>query len=830
MDFAVLSERRVRDHLQVPCLATEDYDGGEFEQYPDRQGWHERPIREWTSIFTNPRQNFLGFLQTWLFFAPIALVFRRRVSLEAFTKPGTSGLSVIDTSILQEWFRSEPVFRLNRETEEAKLGMMFTSYAYLHHGLQQSHNALFNEDRRMSLQSYIQTCCRSDPRDAHTIMATTLLLETLTEYTFCSGRSISDQKPFTIAGARSLSRLYASPLHRQMREDGWCPSTLFVFFKRINTASLCFLRSMARPHPERVHKMIRIRAPRAEPTGQSITGPEILCSEEKCAFLQLSDKTYKTKHTDDYCDKSKCDDMVADPKEIFDILRSGSIPLMLSIDDDDDDSTLILIPSQPDFSDSYVAISHVWSDGLGNVEKSALPRCQIKRLSKMIRGLPGISSNMVLFWIDTIGCPPDSAGEVKAQQLAISMMRETYQNAVAVLVLDGWLQTQRIAGLPDHEVLMMIISSAWNSRLWTLQEGVLAQNLFFQFDDAVYNIDEGLRRLLHESTDPVLRWTLSPAISERVYEFRGFSRTNVPAWQKLNALRAALSTRTTSVETDEPLCLAALLGFNRAQSMKITQADPQDRMRIFWSLMEDIPHMLIFDDYPRLKIQGYRWAPRSFLGKIRSFLDPPFTQVPFKPAKNTKSGLRIETGGLAWSMGRGALRRTIHLFDEDNLYYRITCDLEELDKTSTRDVTSLLEPSQMAMAEILRDGRAFETTADLYELYGADLACFLFMDDVRGGLQYGVGGVTGMLAVFEILYSGVIHVKRVCGGHCILLRPGVDDAMMGNIATFPIQRSSRMDDTPGSITFPTGVALDTSGIFVLGGARVFGMEQAWVVN
>jgi hypothetical protein len=42
--------------------------------------------------------------------------------------------------------------------------------------------------------------------------------------------------------------------------------------------------------------------------------------------------------------------------------------------------------------DQYVAISHVWADGLGNPKSNALPECQLRRLAKYLAELPNPSS------------------------------------------------------------------------------------------------------------------------------------------------------------------------------------------------------------------------------------------------------------------------------------------------------------------------------------------------------------------------------------------------------------------------------------------------------
>lgn len=149
--------------------------------------------------------------------------------------------------------------------------------------------------------------------------------------------------------------------------------------------------------------------------------------------------------------------MVIEENESFEILKGGGIPLILSIDSDKDNRKITLIASEPDTS--YAAISHIWSDGLGNVHRSALPRCQMLRLSGLIRSLPGNTKDIILFWIDTIGCPSGAGVQKEAKQLAISKMRHTYQMASAVLALDSWLQYQNPACLSNPEILLRIVCS-----------------------------------------------------------------------------------------------------------------------------------------------------------------------------------------------------------------------------------------------------------------------------------------------------------------------------------------------------------------------------------
>jgi hypothetical protein len=56
--------------------------------------------------------------------------------------------------------------------------------------------------------------------------------------------------------------------------------------------------------------------------------------------------------------------------------RNGQIPLF-AISGSDDDIHIRVFPSET--TKKYVAISHVWSDRLGNPEENSLPRCQLFR-------------------------------------------------------------------------------------------------------------------------------------------------------------------------------------------------------------------------------------------------------------------------------------------------------------------------------------------------------------------------------------------------------------------------------------------------------------------
>jgi hypothetical protein len=128
----------------------------------------------------------------------------------------------------------------------------------------------------------------------------------------------------------------------------------------------------------------------------------------------------------------------------------------------------------------YIAISHVWADGLGNPLANSLQRCKLHRLRDLVSAVDHqdkSNEGPPLLWFDTLCCP---AKDGKGKQMAIERIRLVYQRAKCVLVLDAGLMAYEAKNQGIHEKVMRIFTSGWVRRLWTLQEGV-SYNLYFLF-------------------------------------------------------------------------------------------------------------------------------------------------------------------------------------------------------------------------------------------------------------------------------------------------------------------------------------------------------------
>lgn len=78
------------------------------------------------------------------------------------------------------------------------------------------------------------------------------------------------------------------------------------------------------------------------------------------------------------------------------------------------------------------------------------------------------------FWLDTL-CVPVQPSEL--QTLAHDRIREPYEGAKHVLVLESYLQSLGSKLLSLHEIFARITSCGWMRRLRTLEEGMLAKRV-----------------------------------------------------------------------------------------------------------------------------------------------------------------------------------------------------------------------------------------------------------------------------------------------------------------------------------------------------------------
>ncbi|KAL0567625.1 hypothetical protein V5O48_014370 [Marasmius crinis-equi] len=333
--------------------------------------------------------------------------------------------------------------------------------------------------------------------------------------------------------------------------------------------------------------------------------------------------TYRPLHTTPNC---TCEFIKPPISEIKNILANDRIPVVAM-----DEANNLIVRDSAD--QAYMAVSHVWADGLGSTTEEGLPRCQVTRLANLAsQAVPGGA-----FWLESLCVPNDE----NPRKHAIMLTAAAYEGAYTVLVTDGAVHTQCSLSSPTEELLMRIATSGWMQQISTLQAGMLAQRLTFEVSDGV--IDS--TRFNGAPYDIVLR--VIPFLRHRPHD--DVKRELAPFCPKpprcsYNDIIPLLRHRKTSKPEDEPLAVAGVLGVD---SSALIQLDGlESRMRELLLRCRTLPRSVGVTGWisRKLNLPGFSWAPAS----ISQVLWGTEWQDPFS-ATVTPDGLRARYTAIRFS-------------------------------------------------------------------------------------------------------------------------------------------------------------------------------------
>ncbi|KAF7377929.1 Het domain protein [Mycena sanguinolenta] len=334
------------------------------------------------------------------------------------------------------------------------------------------------------------------------------------------------------------------------------------------------------------------------------------CTMWDCTVNNIDTENYTNKHVSEMC---ACSHIRPLYEDVAACLSSGQIPVMVP-----HDAGLVVLPST---NVPYIAISHVWADGLGSHTEKGLPQCQIERLTTMLRSLD--VGTATAFWIDGLCIPADRVLRKKA----IGLMAQTYYDATAVLVLDaGILACSSYA--PLEEQLLRVVTSGWMQRLWTFQEALLARKLFFAFSDEFVNADDLCTTVSGEGNiHGHLPHPLLTPLDKDIYNLGLVRRMRcknpdvgrpsidkpAPSLLMVAEVSRSLIWRSTSKPEDKTLAIAGLLGADAKELVDIDNAD--ERMKALLLRAIRLPPDIIFYSLKKLDASGFKWAPRSLMSR-----------------------------------------------------------------------------------------------------------------------------------------------------------------------------------------------------------------------
>lgn len=281
---------------------------------------------------------------------------------------------------------------------------------------------------------------------------------------------------------------------KKLVEVGWCPHQVQTFWKESSCVTAMYLLSLPRSHDSKERHWSCMESPICVANVSSTSQSQLLHIRKDCDCIPV--------------DSSE--------EEVVRIIRQGQVPLVRIRRTEC--CKLLRISIVPRTTSSrYVAVSHIWSDGLGNPEKNSLSQCVLTHLLHRLDTMPrsfnpsqfevfgrridwprqsflsSVSDAYPLFWMDAL-CVPVADMYKEVRQLAINQMASIYAGAEQVLILDAELQNYQAGSASAVETLGAIVNSNWMTRAWTLQEGSLGRECVFQFADI--------------ALDPINSWSL----------------------------------------------------------------------------------------------------------------------------------------------------------------------------------------------------------------------------------------------------------------------------------------------------------------------------------
>ena len=290
-------------------------------------------------------------------------------------------------------------------------------------------------------------------------------------------RGLSPVNPFLMQGSWRKHPLHlisfmrpVELLQKRFLEFGWCPHEHKMLCGLImwETTGLFTASRLKRPFSTRELS-------------------HAACISDRCSASFIKPGTYSTRHTLRCRENSKCSFLGFDSSYLAEQIEEGHVPLVRldNIIHEDAEKTYVgpgyeetepLLPLQErveiQHADSghYIALSHVWSHGLGNPLSNTLPTCQLRRLKAVAAQMQrqgGLIEEPAI-WIDTLCVPVDPRYQT-ARRKAISGIVDVFRHARYVVVLDADIEeASRYAD--RSELCIRLLRCHWMRRLHRVPE------------------------------------------------------------------------------------------------------------------------------------------------------------------------------------------------------------------------------------------------------------------------------------------------------------------------------------------------------------------------
>ncbi|KAL2853185.1 hypothetical protein BJX68DRAFT_234159 [Aspergillus pseudodeflectus] len=518
--------------------------------------------------------------------------------------------------------------------------------------------------------------------------------------------------------------------------DGWCPVDVARCIRAgMQLDTQVYLMQLARPKPswyKRTHDA---------------------CEKTECKADNIDESTYVTRHVQEDCN---CLHVGADVDQLHAILHDGRIPVVKITPCGEDELgkrrfTVKVVKKRS--SQPYVAVSHVWADGLGNPHANSLPHCQLEFLYDRARPLLrekeyiphykektlGVlhsrasriahfaanatrgGDDSVLVWIDTLCIPHQD----DVRSLAIQRIRDVYVGAYRTMIIDSSMMMIDSRACSKLELCLRVLyCSGWVRRLWTLQEALASdEKLYVLLADKPVNvssINEELVTKVDKGETPILQEGMATIAAGAWYLYfeeandytSAFRRMLLESTQGLLVASAwfNVATRASSKDRDRATVLAGVLNLDVKKILEVKEA--KERMRTLYGMLEWFPQDVLFLEGPRFEEEGLGWAIQvcRFTGEL---------------APLSHDGGKITPRGLEVSRYASLIYPSCRFWDHDKF-------LDTDDITQRRkDLNSWLEASGLAPTDPATGIKILHLTTERRLDVSADVTYGILMSESR---------------------------------------------------------------------------------------------------
>lgn len=458
-----------------------------------------------------------------------------------------------------------------------------------------------------------------------------------------------------------------------MLREGWCPRSIFLLRRQLGSHATLLLNACY-SHRKSVQLSKELHQDCNDDVC-TVTSPfKVMSTEYVPSHHTLSCKTPK--------DVQRCEARSAigpglqEIDAILDKLDNDIFPLVrlrLSESSEDIEGLEVLEGGK---KSEYVTISHVWSDGYGNMESNKVWHCQLCFIRRLLK--QAVNDPKMAFWMDTLVIPMGESPESKERRKkSIQQIAKIFKWSKCTVVLDRGLISLEERGQSTDPCLtaMRILSSGWMRRLWTLQEAFQSKTLWVAFEErgpsVLVNFDDVQEALRKKASDPdsvmasLIEEKMAASIMNGERWIRDANRPLDPLqpdsqddkrkrlmianswraarwrvsriWIYLWSLNTDFSLmQTTSRAEHETVALATLLGIQESRTERYfsttianvgedvnkpkTDADHdlEVLMKDFWTKVAVwgngcIPPGIIFLPGKRMTLRGFGWAPKTFM-------------------------------------------------------------------------------------------------------------------------------------------------------------------------------------------------------------------------